>query len=166
MDIELVAFERDFTDKALYLIAGFWMAHSQAQTSREEAMGDLTSWTATGHQFYFIRWNGEMIGFAHMGSRGAGIDWLEDLFVLPEHQGKGIGSKAIALLEKQVKQTSESLYIEVAARNLKAMGLYHRLGYRCLNTVTLRKDFVEDDFIAISQEKIAGLDFEIRKRKQ
>ncbi len=31
---------------------------------------------------------------------------------------------------------------EAAARNARAIRLYRRLGYGCLNTITLRKDFI------------------------
>ena len=43
------------------------------------------------------------IGFVHLGSRGAEVDWIEDLFVLPEYQGNGYGSHAIALVEAEIK---------------------------------------------------------------
>ena len=40
-------------------------------------------------------------------------------------------SHAIALVEAEIKKYSESVYLEVAARNFGAMKLYHRLGYHC-----------------------------------
>ena len=33
----------------------------------------------------------------------AEVDWIEDLFVLPEYQGNGYGSHAIALVEAEIK---------------------------------------------------------------
>ena len=49
-----------------------------------------------------ISYNEEYVGFVHLGSRGCEIDWLEDIFVLPEFQGKGIGTCAIKLIEEIV----------------------------------------------------------------
>lgn len=98
-----------------------------------------------------------------MGNRGAEVDWLEDLFLLKEYQRKGIGSLVIRKLEEIVKSYSESLYIEVAARNLIAMKLYYELGYDCLNTITIRKDFNGEDFSLIQKENIGGFIFEIKK---
>ena len=92
---------------ACALIQGFWKAHNGYVQTKEEAYADLQEWTKEGHAFYFIRKDGENVGFVHLGSRGGEIDWLEDLFVLPEYQNQGIGSKAIQLTEEIVKKYSE-----------------------------------------------------------
>ena len=105
------------------------------------------------------------MGFAHLGNRGSRIDWLEDLFVLPCHQNQGISTCAIKAVEKLVMSYSDSLYIEAAARNQGAIMLYRKLGYNCLNSITIRKDFNEDDFNVTRTEKIYDLEFQIRKMK-
>lgn len=46
------------------------------------------------------------------------------------------------------------------------MKLYWTVGYDCLNTITIRKDFNENDFSLIQKENIAGFDFEIKKYKK
>ncbi|MBO5278485.1 MAG: GNAT family N-acetyltransferase [Lachnospiraceae bacterium] len=151
--------------EAISLIKGFWLAHNQYQQSNEEAARDLTVWTSEGHKFYFILSASEKVGFIHLGNRGGKIDWLEDFFVLPEHQRKGIGTQAIALIEKIVRTYSVSLYIEAAARNEAAIRLYRRLGFDCLNTITIRKDFPEYQYDVVRNEHIYGEEFEIRKSK-
>lgn len=150
-------------DNTLRLISLFWKEHNNADTSREDDLKDLADWTVPGHQLWMVEFAGEMIGFAHMGSRGGEIDWLEDLFIMPKYQGRGFGSQVIQLLEDQVRQYSESLYIEVAARNLHALKLYHRLGYDCLNTLTVRKDFKPENFDCVSKEIVSGHELVIRK---
>ena len=145
------------------LIRGFWLAHNDYVMPDEEAAGDLAAWTDKGHAFYFILKEETPVGFVHLGSRGAEIDWIEDLFILPEYQGNGYGSQALALAEEEVKKYSESVYLEVAARNLGAMKLYHRLGYNCLNTVTLRKDFQPENFEVIGREKVLECNFEVKR---
>lgn len=105
----------------------------------------------------------QIVGFVHLGNRGAEIDWLEDLFVLPELQSKGIGRQAIALVENIVKEYSESVFIEAAARNLRAIALYRELGYDCLNTITVRKDFDTSHLETIQKEHIAGHEFDVRR---
>ena len=82
------------------------------------------------------------------------------------YQGKGIGSRAIQLAEDIVKEYSESLYIEVAARNMKAIRLYQRIGYNCLNTITIRKDFHPEKCETISHERIMEMDFEVKRYKE
>lgn len=85
---------------------------------------------------------------------------------MPEYQRQGIGTKAIKLIEEIVKEYSVSLYIEVAARNGAAISLYHKLGFDCLNSVSLRKDFPAFKYEVIKKEKIYDFEFEIRKRKK
>lgn len=147
------------------LIQGFWKVHSHYDQSEAEALEDLQNWTKVGHTIYFIQNNAANVGFVHLGSRGGKMDWLEDLFILPEWQGHGFGSETIHQLEEIVKQYSVSLYIEAAARNEAAIQLYRKLGYDCLNTVTIRKDFPGYEYDVVRKENIHGMEFEIRKDK-
>lgn len=165
MDVTLVPYGNE-ADTAVKLIIQFWQAHNHETPSYEEAAEDLTQWTKEGHRLYFIRYGGEAVGFVHLGSRGGEIDWLEELFVLPEFQGRGIGTRAIALAEEIVKAYSESFYIEAAARNEKAIRLYRKLGYDCLNTITIRKDFQAERFETLSTERILGMDFRVKRYKE
>lgn len=81
---------------------------------------------------------------------------------LPEYQGRGIGSEAIRLTEEIVKTYSESLYIEASARNIRAIELYRKMGYDCLNTITVRKDFKPEKFEILREEKIFEQNFEVK----
>ncbi len=149
--------------QAISLIQAFWKAHNGYDMQPEEAKDDLSVWTSQGHKFYFICRNGEPVGFLHLGSRGGKIDWLEDLFVLPACQKQGIGSEAVRLAEEIVKEYSQSMYIEAAARNEGAIRLYRKLGYDCLNTISVRKDFPGYEYRVVRKETIYGEEFEIRK---
>ena len=146
------------------LIRAFWLAHNHYEQSEPESLQDLAAWTQEGHKLFFIRADGENVGFVHLGSRGAAPDWLEDIFVLPSHQGRGIGSAAITLVERIVMQYSDSLYIEAAARNARAIRLYRKLGYDCLNTITVRKDFHPEKEHTVSRQTLFDMDFSIRTR--
>ena len=148
-------------NRILPLIQSFWKAHSHYDQSEEEAREDLCNWTKPGHVIYFIQNDDTDVGFAHLGRRGGKIE----LFIVPEQQGKGFGSEAIRLLEEVVKQYSVSLYIEAAARNEAAIRLYRKLGYDCLNTITIRKDFPGYEYDVVRKENIHGMEFEIRKDK-
>lgn len=165
MEVKLIPYH-DEAEAAADLNIKFWQEHNGLTPSREEAYADLEAWTKSGHALYFISLDGESVGFVHLGSRGCEVDWLEDIFVLPAFQGKGIGSRAIALTEDIVKKCSESLYIEVAARNRKAIRLYQRAGYDCLNTLTLRKDFRPEEYETVCTESIMHMAFEVRRHKE
>ena len=169
MNISLELYNDTQQSIACELIRKFWLAHNNFEQSDEDSLQDLKNWTAEGHRFYFIIVNdpndnySQIAGFVHLGNRGAEIDWLEDLFVLPELQSKGIGRQAIVLAENIVKEYSESLFIEAAARNLRAIALYRELGYDCLNTITVRKDFDTSHLETIQKEHIASHEFDIRR---
>lgn len=150
----------------LPLIQGFWLSHSDEVQTDDEALADLTQWSSEGNALYFIVAFDEVVGFLHLGSRGGAIDWLEHLYVKPEHRNKGFGSKAIACAEEIVREYSESLYIEAAARNEQAIRLYRSLGYDCLNSISIRKDFHPERFKGVRTESLYNEPFEIRKIKQ
>ncbi len=150
----------------LPLIQGFWLSHSDEVQTDAEALADLTQWSSEGNALYFIVAFDEVVGFLHLGSRGGAIDWLEHLYVKPEHRNKGFGSKAIACAEEIVREYSESLYIEAAARNEQAIRLYRSLGYNCLNSISIRKDFHPERFKSVRTESLYNEPFEIRKMKQ
>lgn len=150
----------------LEVIKRFWIAHNDYTQTEEESREDLRAWTAAGHRLYWIMQGETSIGLLHMGSRGAEIDWIEDLFILPEYQGRGYGSEALMRAEEIVKEYSESIYLEVAARNLDALRLYRRRGYDCLNTVTIRKDFHPENFETVSKETLLGSTFAVRRYRK
>ena len=155
----------DESQDAMTLIRHFWKVHNNYDQSDSDALRDLDAWTAEGHRFYFICLDDAPVGFIHLGNRGAKPDWIEDLFVEPVYQNQGIGTYAIRKIADEVRTYSDSLYIEAAARNQDAIRLYQKVGFNCLNTVTLRHDFDESAFIVAEKESIYGLDFEIRKRR-
>lgn len=165
MKIELIRYSEE-QELAIDLIVNFWKEHNNVIVSYEDANENLREWTREGHVLYFIIVNNEYVGFVHLGSRGCEIDWLEDIFVLPKYQNQGIGTKAIQIVEEMVKEYSESLYIEVASRNINAIRLYHKIGYDCLNTITIRKDFHTEKQNVIGKEKIFDMDFEVRRKKE
>lgn len=165
MVVKLVLYKNEI-DVATNLIIKFWRVHNNDLLKYDEAYADLMEWTKPGHFLYFIHFDDQIVGFVHLGSRGCEADWLEDIFVLPEFQGKGIGTYAIKLTEDIVKTYSESMYIEVAARNMKAIQLYQKNGYDCLNTITIRKDFKPEKYETFSKEKIMNMEFEVRKYKE
>lgn len=105
-----------------------------------------------------------MVGFLHLGSRGGPIDWLEELFILPAWQNQGIGTEVIRQAEEMVRAYSDAVHIEAVARNEGAIRLYRRLGYDCLNSITIRKDLRDTGFRCVRQEKLYDLPFEIRKK--
>lgn len=161
--VTISKYEDKVMDIMIELIKGFWLAHNDYVQSTKEALDDLAIWTGNGHKIYLIYNEGTVVGFVHLGNRGATIDWIEDLFIKPEYQGNGFGSRALNLVEEMVKEYSESIYLEVAARNMSALKLYRKNGYDCLNSITIRKDFEPENFDVIQTEESLGYTFEVKK---
>lgn len=65
----------------------------------------------------------------------AGLGAIQNVGVLPEHRGRGIG---VALLLKALAGLAAAgarrAYLEVTARNEPAVRMYRRLGFRCTRT--------------------------------
>ena len=160
--VELKEYQQE-QDIAISLIGQFWYAHNQEVPSYEDNKENLMEWTKEGHKLYFIVYHQQIVGFVHLGSRGCDMDWLEDIFVLPAYQNRGIGTQAIALVEQLVQTYSSSLYIEASSRNIAAIRLYHKLGYNCLNTITVRKDF-NDGYRVVRKDTISDLEFIIKAK--
>ena len=51
---------------------------------------------------------------------------LDDLYVLPEFQNRGIGTK---ILERCIARSPKPLYLYVFSRNQRAIALYERFGF-------------------------------------
>lgn len=158
--IELRLYTDELKDEMIPCIMDFWVYHGNT-TDESEAEENIKEWTDENHKLYGIIHEKTCIGFIHLGSRGAAIDWIEDVYVKKEYRGKGYGSEAIRLAEIEIQKYSISSYLEVAAWNEDAIKLYRKLGYDCLNTVTLRKDFEEIDVYGETQ--LYGETFDIRK---
>ncbi len=76
---------------------------------------------------------GEIVGYAVLlfrsGSRRAR---LYSIAAAPGRQGTGLGGALLAAAEGEaLRRGAASLYLEVRADNLRAIGLYERDGYRC-----------------------------------
>lgn len=93
--VELTAYNEEEKTLMKSLIKQFWLVHNNYSQIDDETEGDLADWTKEGQALYFIRHNNITVGFLHLGSRGAAVDWLEDIFVLGEYQKMGIGSAAV-----------------------------------------------------------------------
>ncbi|TAY79725.1 GNAT family N-acetyltransferase [Rhizobium ruizarguesonis] len=76
---------------------------------------------------------------------------ISDIWVAPEHEGKGVGSALIKALEDQFRaQGFSEATIQVSANNKRALGLYQHLGYH-----ETWRGFDHDPILNTSLEKVA-----------
>jgi len=68
--------------------------------------------------------------------RGGRALWVEELYVRPEHRGRGIGQRLLeASLEVGRVRGCRSVELEVEASHARAANLYRRAGFRPLDRV-------------------------------
>jgi len=68
--------------------------------------------------------------------RGGNVLWLEELYVLPEWRGRGIGTRLLqAALDAARARGCLAVELEVEASHARAANLYARAGFRALHRV-------------------------------
>ena len=73
--------------------------------------------------------NEETIGKIRV-KREFGQSWIYGFSILPEHQGKGIGSKVLRYVVKQQSEAGYSVHLEVETKNAHALNLYESVGFK------------------------------------
>lgn len=96
---------------------------------------------------YILAVDGVSAGYALVSktfSREAGgtVWWLEELYILPEYRGKGLGRSYFDFIEKAAAENGvRRLRLEVEPDNTRAAKLYSALGYKPLNYSQMLKEF-------------------------
>ncbi|KQU64792.1 acetyltransferase [Aminobacter sp. DSM 101952] len=105
----------------------------------------------------FLEDMGARVLVAVIDDRAAGIvacehsdDYISDVWVAPEFEGRGVASALIGALEREISGRGFSkARIHVAAANTRALGLYEHLGY-----VEVSRETAFDPILEISLDKI------------
>lgn len=68
---------------------------------------------------------GEQVGFARAVSDGVAVAYLADVFVLPEHQGRGLGKELVA----EMVERGPFAHVRWLLHTRDAHALYEQLGF-------------------------------------
>ena len=82
-------------------------------------------------EYQRVLMDGSLAGYVHFHPDGERME-LDDLYVLPEYRGQGIGT---AVVEKCCAETVKPVYLYVFRRNEGAVRLYQRLGFKIVQEV-------------------------------
>jgi len=99
---------------------------------------------------YFIVENGERIGFfvlslGYSPEHGGTDGFIDDIFILPAHRGRGLGRAALDLAITSARSHGiRVLLLEVEARNDRAYHLYTAIGFTDTKRRLLRLDLAGD----------------------
>jgi len=83
-------------------------------------------------EYTLIRADGEKAGYCHFFRNEDGLWELDDLYVLPPFQNRGIGTGAV---KRCLAAADGPVMLYVFIRNRRAVELYKRLGFRVVETV-------------------------------
>ncbi len=72
-----------------------------------------------------ILWDGQHVGYLHFAPSQGQME-LDDFYIFPEFQHRGIGSAVLRLLREE---TELPIFLYVFLENEGALRLYHRLGF-------------------------------------
>lgn len=94
---------------------------------------------------HLIRKNGKLAGYAllaftYSNEAGGLVVWIEELYVRPEFQGQGLGSRYFAWLQEAYGDRAARMRLEVEPENERARALYSRMGYEDLPYMQMRKE--------------------------
>ncbi len=78
-----------------------------------------------------ILWDGQHVGYLHFAPSQGQME-LDDFYIFPEFQHRGIGSAVLRLLREE---TELPIFLYVFLENEGALRLYHRLGFREIQRV-------------------------------
>jgi ribosomal protein S18 acetylase RimI-like enzyme len=93
----------------------------------------------TEKEKYLISIKNQPIGFLVIDMKGAFRGYIQSIGLVPEFQGKGLGSQIITFAESRIFEESANVFMCVSSFNLKAKALYDRLGFE---TIGILKDYV------------------------
>lgn len=126
----------------------------------EESEETLEQWIKDG-TVYNVFLEHKAVGFFFVKFGGQDVAWLEDLFILEDYRGKGIGKAAMRKLDElMVEKKVVSMFVDVIPRNTSAIKLYRECGFDHLNLIQLRKNY---DKNLDKNEDVEILGFKLKK---
>lgn len=135
---------------------GSWDEHFQYERLKKHYL-------EYGNTLLFIKYNNEIIGTVNhhikkikQNDKTVEVNFVEQLYVLPKYQNKGLGS----LILSEIESGKDELYLSVLKNDKKAINFYIKNGYKIysedkyqkfFNKINRYKKDEEMDLIAVSR---------------
>ncbi|MDE7266484.1 MAG: GNAT family N-acetyltransferase [Lachnospiraceae bacterium] len=93
-----------------------------------------------------VVYNGEVIGMGRLVGDGALYWYLQEIIVLPEYQGQGLGRKIVNRLLEYIKETAlPGTKVEVGLTSVKGKEpFYEKLGFTCGSSGMQKRMEIDD----------------------
>ena len=143
-DVELAAFrEHTITNFTSEKARSENLDTAEARQAAEDAWEKALERTPEAHVMGRLEVDGESVGvmwFVVRPEWGQPCLWLYDIMIEPEHRGKGLGRRAMELLESEAKERGvAAIGLHVFGHNEVARSLYESLGFRA-TSIVMRKE--------------------------
>ncbi len=101
-----------------------------AEPERGRIMRFIDGETPVGYALLIPYWSNEF---------GGVILFIDELYVVPTHRGRGIGREFFRWVERERPFSARAMFLEVSRGNPRARGLYERLGFLERANATMAK---------------------------
>jgi len=98
--------------------------------------------------------DGQKVGYYHFFQNDDGEFELDDLYVFPEFQNRGIGT---IVIQKCCREVSQTVMLYVFIRNCRAVSLYKKLGFEIVERIKDRRYIMKRRCHEIKEEKNASV---------
>jgi ribosomal protein S18 acetylase RimI-like enzyme len=122
-------------------------------TLRRDYQGSLRLLQDPAREVWVARQDGQVVGFVILLMHGPLRGYIQTVGVMPEHRGRGIGSRLIRFVEERIFQESPNVFLCVSSFNTRAQDFYRRLGYDVIGEI---KDFIVAGHSEILLRKTRG----------
>ena len=152
--IYLVPYEDSFKTATMRRLSEFFSYHQSlfspgqsndhnSNSSDKEIILTLDEWQVPPNALYVIMNTDISVGFIRINLRSPNVAWIEDIFIDAIYRGLGYASSAIKSAESIIMKNPDytAVCMDVSPRNYSALCLYHKLGYKDLSLITIRKEF-------------------------
>ena len=115
--------------------------------SRLEETFDYMMSDDTYGSVYIIEQDERKVGYlltavTYSQEAGGRVLWLEELYIIPEYRGKGIGHEVFSFAEGSASEGFARIRLEVEPENGRAAELYKRLGYEGIPYESMIKELL------------------------
>lgn len=120
------------------LLVEFW--HSQLVTpSDSDILEDIRRMIDPKGIGRLIMHDEAIAGFIYVNEKYGYLNNIEYLYIDKKFRGMGLATYAIGEIKRIVLAHADNdrVQIEVSPNNIRALKLYHRLGFACIDTMTL-----------------------------
>jgi ribosomal protein S18 acetylase RimI-like enzyme len=122
---------------------------SPLNPAAEASIADVAAGVALAPA-YILEEDGEPAGFfiltlGYSVENGGTDGFIDDLYLIPEARGRGLGRQAVVLAMREAKAVGiRALLLEVEAHNGRAYELYRKMGFADTQRRLLRQVLVEE----------------------